>query len=64
MNIGLFLLMSSMIGIGFLTIPGMIKTSGLVLSILIIVIAGVLNTFGNLLITRGKNNSIQSNPMH
>ena len=42
-----------MIGVGFLTIPGMIKTSGLILSILLIIIAGILNAIGTTLIVRG-----------
>lgn len=48
-----FLLVSSMIGIGFMTSPGIAKTSGLILSILIIIITGMCGVYGSFLIARG-----------
>ena len=42
-----------MIGIGFMTSPGIAKTSGLILSILIIIITGMCGVYGSFLIARG-----------
>ena len=56
MRKALLLTVSSMIGIGFMTAPGIAKTSGIILSLLIIMITGACGCYGSFLIARGKFN--------
>ena len=48
----LVLIVSSMIGVGYLTLPSVLKESGLILGMLIIIICSIVSLFGSYQITR------------
>ena len=49
----MFILASSTIGIGFMTTPAMTKTSGIVLSLMMIVMCSCASSYGSFLLSRG-----------
>ena len=56
------LLMSSMIGIGFLTLPVISKESGIILGIIIVVLCGFFSFFGSFQVIRGRLTSVHLPP--
>ena len=54
MQNSIFLLMSSMIGIGFLTLPAIANTSGIILSVIVILFSSIGSLTGTLLLFKGR----------
>ena len=53
MRTAIFLLMSSAIGSGYLMLPSLCKSSGIILSVFIVIFSGILTCFSSYQIIRG-----------